>query len=90
MIEDAALNCSRTDPGAFAKNLSESMAAWRGAGIRAVWLRVATEASRLVPVAIEQGFLPHHAAPDHVRTFSPRRCRMQATRVRCGTDGGCV
>ena len=69
VIEDAALNSSRTDPAMFAKTLSESMEAFRSAGIRAVWLRVATEACRLVPVAIDQGFLPHHAAPDHI-TFT--------------------
>jgi ADP-ribose pyrophosphatase YjhB (NUDIX family) len=34
--------------------------------VRAVWLRLATEASRLLPEAIDQGFLPHHAAPDHI------------------------
>ena len=39
---------------------------WREAGIRAVWLRVATDAIRLLPEAIDQGFLPHHAAPDHI------------------------
>jgi hypothetical protein len=47
VIEDPALNSSMTDPAEFSAKLATSMAVWRQAGIKAVWLRLATEACRL-------------------------------------------
>ena len=47
VIEDPALNSSITDPAEFSAKLATSMAVWRQAGIKAVWLRLATEACRL-------------------------------------------
>ena len=66
VIEDAACNSSATDTLSFSRDLATSMGAWRAAGVRAVWLRLATEACALLPVAVEQGFEPHHAARDHI------------------------
>ena len=49
VIEDAACNSSATDTLSFSRDLATSMGAWRAAGVRAVWLRLATEACALLP-----------------------------------------
>jgi len=53
------------DPDEFAHILGESLAGWRAAGIRGVWLEVPLEKSRLLGVAAERGFVFHHAEPSH-------------------------
>ena len=47
VIEDPALNSSMTDPAEFSAKLATSMTVWRQAGIKAVWMRLETEACRL-------------------------------------------
>jgi len=65
IVEDARLNSSSTSREQFQALLDESMEKWKEANIRAVWIRIATEACELIPVAIKAGFTPHHSAPDH-------------------------
>ena len=54
------------DPEAFAGQLRHSLAAWREAGFRLVWLEVPIAKSRLIPEAVEQGFSFHHSGRDYL------------------------
>ena len=51
--------------GDFAANLDASLAAWRSAGVRGVWLRIPLARAELVPVAASRGFQFHSAEPGH-------------------------
>ena len=55
--EDAAL---------FTRRLQASLAVWREAGRRGVWLELPLERASLVPVAVGQGFSYHHAESRHL------------------------
>lgn len=67
VVEDPRLNGSDTSPEIFSSMLATSMDGWRAAGVRAIWLRLATPAAaELLAPAIRGGFTPHHAASDHV------------------------
>jgi ADP-ribose pyrophosphatase YjhB (NUDIX family) len=52
------------DPDAFAAALSESLEEWRAAGRRLVWVDLPLALARLVPVAVEAGFIFHHTDDD--------------------------
>jgi 8-oxo-dGTP pyrophosphatase MutT (NUDIX family) len=70
-IDAAALFSSseneKIDPAAFGRRLRSSLAHWRAAGRRGVWLKLPLpQASLLFSIAIEEGFDPHHAEKDYV------------------------
>ena len=79
VVDDERCKTPHTDAAAFDHLLAESLAVWQQERVRAVWLRLATEAAHLVPVATRRGFAPHHAAPDHItltRWFGPEPSRL--------------
>ncbi len=49
------------DTATFAARLSASLAAWAAAGRRGVWLQLPASHAAFIPVALEQGFVFHHA-----------------------------
>ena len=49
------------DPDVFSQRLSRSLTRWESAGIRVVWLEVPTDRANLIPVAVDAGFVFHHA-----------------------------
>lgn len=56
-----------SDPAAFAASLTASVAAWRAAGKKGLWLKVPLAKAALVGAAAEAGgFIFHHAEPDYV------------------------
>ena len=58
IVDAAALPSDRS---ALETDLADSLAAWRAEGIRVVWLQIPIERSELVPVAVDAGFVYHHA-----------------------------
>ena len=54
------------DTEVFARRLEESLAQWRAAGLQLAWLKVPVARSAVVPEAVAQGFLYHHAEPHYV------------------------
>ena len=59
-------NSLTSDPARFAAQLRASMEGWRAGGVRVVWLEVPIRLAALIPVAVEQGFVFHHADPEGV------------------------
>ncbi|KNC48655.1 uncharacterized protein AMSG_00433 [Thecamonas trahens ATCC 50062] len=55
-----------SDADAFAIALGQSLATWREAGKRGVWLRLRPELVHLAQVAIATGFAMHSASPEHL------------------------
>ena len=53
-------------PTCFAAALAASLAAWRAAGTRGVWLPVPIGKSALIPLAVACGFFFHHAEAAHL------------------------
>jgi 8-oxo-dGTP pyrophosphatase MutT (NUDIX family) len=53
------------DAGRFATRLQLSLAAWREAGYRVVWLEIPLDRAALVPVAVDAGFRYHHASSEY-------------------------
>jgi 8-oxo-dGTP diphosphatase len=62
VIDPAALP---SDPEEFRIRLAHSLAAWRGEGIRVVWLEVPIDRAVLIPTAVAAGFVFHHAAESY-------------------------
>ena len=62
---DAFVRAART-PEAFDATLGGWLATWRASGARGVWLKLALDDARLVPVAKERGFEFHHAERTYV------------------------
>jgi len=58
VVEPADLS---PNPVVFTSQLSDSVTAWKESGARVVWLTVPIEKALLVPVAVAQGFVYHHA-----------------------------
>lgn len=56
-----------TDPREFATLLEASVEAWRSEGCKVVWLRLPLHTAALVPIAVESGFVYHHATEDAVQ-----------------------
>lgn len=54
------------DPDAFCTGLDASLEAWRGEGIRVVWLQLPIDRASFVPAAVERGFVYHHATPEWI------------------------
>src|SRR5262249_26437859 len=59
VIVDAAALPPSVDE--FAPRLRHSLDAWREAGARLAWLKLALEQAEFVPIATESGFFFHHA-----------------------------
>jgi 8-oxo-dGTP diphosphatase len=53
-----------SDPAHFAAQLRASMKGWRAEGVRVVWLEVPIRLAALIPVAVQAGFVFHHADPE--------------------------
>jgi 8-oxo-dGTP pyrophosphatase MutT (NUDIX family) len=49
------------DPETFTRHLDASLEAWRQQGYKLVWLEVPIQKSRLIPIAVERGFIFHHS-----------------------------
>jgi 8-oxo-dGTP pyrophosphatase MutT (NUDIX family) len=60
-----------TDPIEFQRRLHHSLDQWQSDGFRLVWLRIPTEKSQLIPVAVNQGFTFHHCQPDYLLLSQP-------------------
>ena len=54
------------DPQRFRLQLGDSLAAWRRDNVLVVWLEIPISKSALVPVAVEAGFVYHHAGDDYL------------------------
>jgi 8-oxo-dGTP pyrophosphatase MutT (NUDIX family) len=52
------------DPNVFRERLRRSLDAWRGDGLKVVWLEVPIARAQLIPGAVEAGFTFHHAGED--------------------------
>ena len=53
-------------PTLFEQQLEKSLAAWREAKRRGIWLSIPHDRTELIPVAQKLGFVLHHAKPDYV------------------------
>ncbi|KAL2479936.1 Nudix hydrolase 8 [Abeliophyllum distichum] len=51
---------------AFASALRASLSTWKYKGKRGIWLKLLEEQADLVPLAIKEGFIYHHAEPGYV------------------------
>jgi len=54
------------DPQQFAEQLRQSVSRWLAEGFRVVWLEVPITKSRLIHVAVEQGFTFHHSGEGYL------------------------
>ena len=54
------------NPLVFQNDLCQSVASWRTQSYRVVWLEIPIELSKLIPVAVEQGFVFHHSCNDYL------------------------
>ena len=54
------------NPLVFQNDLCQSVASWRTQSYRVVWLEIPIELSKLIPVAVEQGFVFHHSGNDYL------------------------
>ena len=50
----------------FERQLEQSLAAWRQAKRRGIWLSIPHDRTELIPIAQKFGFVLHHAKPDYV------------------------
>jgi hypothetical protein len=53
-------------PALFEHQLEQSLATWRQAKRRGIWLSIPHDRTELIPVAQKLGFVLHHAVPDYV------------------------
>jgi 8-oxo-dGTP pyrophosphatase MutT (NUDIX family) len=58
---------SSVDRDSFAQALQESIEAWTAEGVKVVWLQLAPEQVELLPVAVQSGFVYHHATEGWVQ-----------------------
>ncbi|CAA2999796.1 nudix hydrolase 8-like [Olea europaea subsp. europaea] len=63
VIEPTSLPSSAN---AFASVLKASLSTWKYKGKRGIWLKLLEEQADLVPIAIKEGFVYHHAEPAYV------------------------
>ncbi|GBG29758.1 Nucleoside diphosphate-linked moiety X motif 6 [Hondaea fermentalgiana] len=64
--EGEAAQLTPTDPREFERDLWQSLQCWRKEGRKGVWLRIGIGASDLIPVAVQAGFVFHHAEDSYV------------------------
>ncbi|KZV54275.1 nudix hydrolase 8 [Dorcoceras hygrometricum] len=50
----------------FASALRTSLSCWKSKGKKGIWLKLLEEQANLVPIAIQQGFMYHHAEAGYV------------------------
>ena len=55
------------DPGEFDHCLEQSMALWKSQGVKVVWLGLERHQAALIPAAVAQGFVFHHAQADRLQ-----------------------
>ena len=48
-------------PENFAQKLRASLDSWKGTGTNGVWLTIPIDNSELIPIAVQEGFIFHHA-----------------------------
>eukprot|EP00193_Tetraselmis_chui_P016325 CAMPEP_0177776606 /NCGR_PEP_ID=MMETSP0491_2-20121128/14807_1 /TAXON_ID=63592 /ORGANISM="Tetraselmis chuii, Strain PLY429" /LENGTH=268 /DNA_ID=CAMNT_0019295417 /DNA_START=857 /DNA_END=1663 /DNA_ORIENTATION=- len=53
-------------PEIFEKSLAMSLEHWTQYGFKGVWLKIPLAQSALVPAAVRQGFVYHHAEPEYL------------------------
>ena len=53
-------------PESFERQLQQSLAAWRVAKRRGIWLSIPADRTELIPTAQKCGFVLHHATAEHV------------------------
>mmetsp|Transcript_57712 Transcript_57712/g.185470 ORF Transcript_57712/g.185470 Transcript_57712/m.185470 type:complete len:346 (+) Transcript_57712:68-1105(+) len=58
ILDPGRLPC---DAAVFERRLDHSISAWRGSGVRGVWMQVPTEKAHLIAIAVSRGFRFHHA-----------------------------
>lgn len=58
---------------AFSRRLAASLATWKEEGYRVVWLEVPLARARLIPVAVEAGFVFHHSSEAYLMLT----CRLE-------------
>ncbi|KAI3447068.1 hypothetical protein Pfo_003733 [Paulownia fortunei] len=63
VIEPTSLPSSAN---AFASLLRASLSCWKSKGKKGIWLKLLEEQADLVPIAIQEGFIYHHAEPGYV------------------------
>ncbi|KAL9151510.1 hypothetical protein ABFS82_11G056100 [Erythranthe guttata] len=51
---------------AFASLLKTSLSTWKSKGKKGIWLKIFEEQAHLVPIAIQEGFVYHHAEDGYV------------------------
>ena len=54
------------DPESFRREIYHSVEAWREELYKVAWLEIPTHRAALVPIAVEAGFVYHHAAENYV------------------------
>jgi len=64
IIDAATLPATEAE---FLRHLHSSLASWKAAGRRGVWLQVPLAHASYVGPAVQAGFIFHHAEPGHVR-----------------------
>lgn len=55
-----------THPPEFLSALRSSLAHWKVQSKRGIWLKLPIEKSKFVPLAVEEGFIYHHAEKDYL------------------------
>ncbi|KAF6159020.1 hypothetical protein GIB67_022175 [Kingdonia uniflora] len=58
--------CLPSSSNAFVRLLRDSLSNWKLNRKRGIWLKILSEQSDLVPIAIKEGFNYHHAEPGYV------------------------
>ena len=53
-------------PALFERQLEQSIATWREAKRRGIWLSIPHDRTELIPTAQKLGFVLHHAKPEYV------------------------
>ncbi len=83
-VSQSARICASVCFQAHLHRLATLGAAWREQGRRGVWLSLSVDAAFLVPVALKEGFVPHHCdksefvRSDAVLSGLARACPSQA------------
>ena len=71
------------DPLAFKDALEQSVAAWRSAGVKGVWLKVPTSHAHCVGHAVDVGFEFHHAEKVGLCEWTMDVCVVKERRAAC-------
>ncbi|KAJ1391711.1 Nudix hydrolase 6-like [Sesbania bispinosa] len=68
MYEGVIIDSDRLpdSPSTFASFLRFSLSHWKNMGKKGIWLKLLSEQSDLVPIAVKEGFQYHHAEPGYV------------------------